>query len=1213
MPNLPIPSLIIGLGGTGALTVMHVKQQLLNIYSNQIPDSVGLLVFDTAQEPLAQFKTGGAVRDEGQGFGAIQFSQREQGHLGGDARTLVENIANDPRYKHMANWFKADYYLRQTKRDLFHLQAGAGMYRQFGRLALFKDVQAPGTSQFYLLVNGKIRDIQAEYGAGRSLAVFIVGSLAGGTGAGLFLDTAHLVRQIAKGSGFDVQLRGYFFLPETFQATLNTTQVADARGRAFGALRELSRFVLHDDYALGYQIPYHSQQATDHPELWRARLKDKLYDLVYLIDGHSAEGTPMRNYAISKGVTPSVADAILSFIDSNAGEYQRAYVVNINQSITNQQLQKGNEPYVGAMGTYTIVLPIQQLLEDWAYRLGKETMTTLLAPAGLDRSTALPTGLRADQNQEREHTPVEEVEALFRDLPVEDPREPGKQVLATRLWTRLHDWYRQIAQTSDRNMVRNIAAMDAESWLDALRVGASGAMPTTARADRQIQRALDVTIEEAVRLSNETEPRGDVSVDYRRIRTDTDNFFNRYLGNPADGGRREGGQFREALEIFMNFQMTRFRSRMEAYTMQQLNGANTLQPAMARKGKLGWTLGVYDELENLLNEVLTLIRAVKNDRGVVLERGDTLQMLNEAFDQMRDERDQMPRVRVPGAVPGAIKAQQEFRAAAATVFEMHRTEIARDAVERVIEMMLIYVTHAKQQLEEWAKVLGLHHEGLYAQMYYGGEQVRVERDEYKDIPCRNVIDDPAWEEERYAFYMETNNAASTALQNLHWITRIGTDPSGRPVMGIELWAGDEQLRDDYSGEWAGFNAQALLRMCREVFETALERESVLHYLAEQYKDRTAVLAGELHQKSRVMLNFDEVSAGSHLPAVYLLAFQDARHADDTTFLARVMGDLRAAYKIGETDETRARTLLGDDRFRLTVVSMEEVVPLPTLKSYIEAEQVYMNAATTQRELFHVFPAEMQIVRYEDQLSRVLNQSRRVITPHVAVMLEDMDLFKRFHALMAHGIITMDRDYMDEASTHFVYYLTTSPIDPNSQEDEEWWLTQPSTAPSLLDAMTTFIFRKGDHGKQAHMPGFTNPIDYAHVERFLLDIRQYDTDQRIEEGHELAPGDAELQDLLAQYEPDSREFGVLARIIVERDVLSEHEATLHGEMERVQRELETRAAMVTDVQRQDQFQQQDLIDLYDLYAISIVVVSEMIAARRQDALIAAGSRRGMDRR
>jgi len=87
--NPPIPTLIVGLGGSGAATVMHVKTQLMNMYNNVMPDTVGLTVFDTANNPLAQFRSGKQERKSGASYGSIELEPREYGHLGGRARDLA--------------------------------------------------------------------------------------------------------------------------------------------------------------------------------------------------------------------------------------------------------------------------------------------------------------------------------------------------------------------------------------------------------------------------------------------------------------------------------------------------------------------------------------------------------------------------------------------------------------------------------------------------------------------------------------------------------------------------------------------------------------------------------------------------------------------------------------------------------------------------------------------------------------------------------------------------------------------------------------------------------------------------------------------------------------------------------------------------------------------------------------------------------------------
>lgn len=1211
MARPPIPSLIIGLGGTGALTVMHVKQQLLDVYDNTIPDSVGLLVLDTAKDPLAQFTAGQTVRMEGMGFGAIQLAPREKGHLGGDAFSMIQRVAagkDSPDQAHLASWLKAEWYLNNAPRELLYLENGAGMFRQMGRLALFKDVAAPGTSQFYRLVDEKISSLQISRGAERSLAVFIVGSLAGGTGAGLFIDTAYLVKQIARSHNYKVQIRGYFFLPDTFKATLNATAVQGARGRSFAALRELSRFMLHSDYELGYPFYYHSRRSTDHTELWRGRLKEKLYQLVYLIDGQSSNN-PLRDYPVWAGVTPSVADAILSFIDSHAGEYQNAYIVNVGQNITQQQTTKGNVPYVGAVGAYTVILPIQQMIDEWAFKLGKEATEILLKPADYDRSSNIPTALRIDQNLEREDTPQEEVERLLRGrAPIADPREKGKTFTATRLWSKVYDWYHQRQQPGNKT-VKDIVTMDAEGWLSTLTGSATETGAEVARAERRATRAIEIAIEDKIELSDETDPRSDPATDFRRIESDVKKFFNVYLGYPQEGGRREGGEFREALQEFIDFQLNRFWGAIEAYMAQQLNGQNALQPKIARQGKLGWAIAISGEMQIVFNEVLALIHEAKNNRNAAVDRGHTLEAMDAASEEMKELREQTRAI--PGRTSKAIQAQRDYRDAAQAVMDMHRAEIARDAVEQIVAMMLAYVTGAKDQLDNWARVLGTHHNGVYAQMYRGEEKVKVERQKSGNIPCRKVLNDLPWEQKQYTKYKAQSDAENAALKNITWNVNPATDLGGKPVMRIEVQVGNTLLRDDYSGNWEEYNARTLLDMCRGVFASAREQESVLHYLAEKYDGRSDKLAEELYEKSSELLSFDQGLAPSHDPAVYLLAFDDTGQANDAAFLNEVMQKLREYHHVRPEDETMARRLPGDDRFRLTVVCMDEIILLSALTTHKEAENAYLRAATGERERYHIFPAEVQSVQYEDQFPTVLQQSRRTISSRVAVMLENIERFREFHALMAHQIIALDRDYRDKAETNFVYFLTTNPVDPDSPYDsEEWWLTRPARNPSLLEAMTTYLFREEDYGMKKYDENFIKVIDYEHVQRYLLNLRQYETDERVAAGVEdnIAKYNKNLRDLIGQCPSDDPKFPVLTRIIVEHDCLKEHAAYLETQIKRLQQNpVQARQADGGIEQRQDQQRAQEWNDLVDLYSVSIIVVNEMITARYRDAYIAAGYR------
>ena len=559
-PNPPISALVLGLGGSGAATVMHVKQQLLNTYNNELPDNVGLLVLDTAKEPLAQFKESGTKREEGSGFGAIDLSPREYGHLGGQSRKLMERVAAKPNKsenRHIASWLQADWYLRNLPQNLFNLEDGAGMWRQLGRLALFKDVASANNSNFYQRINEKITTIKRQSGGERSLPVFIIGSLVGGTGAGLFLDAAYLVRKIAESQDMDVQLRGYFYLPQAFRATLGLDQLDRAVPRSFAALRELGRLLMNEDYELGYPIYYTRPAATAGDRIWRSSLNGKLFDLVYLVDG-DRDKNPMTDRKLSQGAAPSIADAILAFLDSAAGEYQKSYIVNLSSQVTEKRSQmRESVPYVGGVGSYSIILPIQQIIEKWSYQLGKDVLETILTPGNYDQSSRLPTTLADDQNQERQNTPMEEVATLLESRnPIRDPEEAGVSHYPTSLWPKIYRWH-QLYEQQQTGAVRAIARYEADEWIGALEPSASDKTEEARLAARKLASIRDRTMQAEIELSHEINE--DKSQGYRRIARDVDKELNRQLGRVTSTGQREGGAFGDVIGDLAQLQYRRFQ------------------------------------------------------------------------------------------------------------------------------------------------------------------------------------------------------------------------------------------------------------------------------------------------------------------------------------------------------------------------------------------------------------------------------------------------------------------------------------------------------------------------------------------------------------------------------------------------------------------------------------------------------------------------------
>jgi hypothetical protein len=1194
----PIPALIIGLGGSGATTVMHIKQQLMNTYDDKVPETVGLLVFDTSLTPLAQVSKANLA----------QLSPREYGHLGGNAKSMVQRAASEtPETEHLSSWLCADYYLRSLPDNLFQLEDGAGQLRQLGRLALFKDTANTSTSQFYSLVNDRIQSIRRAAGVGRALSVYIIGSLAGGTGAGLFVDAAYLIRKIGEAIGTEVLMRGYFFLPDAFSATLSRADREGAKPRSFAALREMSRFILHGDYKLGYPMLYQDARFTADLQLWRGRLTTKLYDLIYLVDG-KRDRNDMSAIPLETGSSPSVADAILAYIDGDAGEYQRNYIVNIANQVTGRQTRNGLKPYVGSVGSYSFVLPIQQIIEGWSYRLGLDVVRLLLEPSRFDETTRLPLELASNRNPERSFSPEDEVRSLLqaRDAII-DPRDTSIRIFPTALWPKIFQWHSQRV-ANESGVVRQLANNSANDWMSSLQPSAADKGPDAARALTRIDAVMNKTIASEIQLSNEI--KADPRDDWRRVTNEVRRLFDSQLGIVQSNGQRAGGTFRDALGDLMQLQVERFRAAMEAYSLIQLNGQTENDKQTARRGKIGWMLAVYNELESILNSVLQLLSRVRSDnRGGISQRDQTLSSLESAENEMRE---------AASAKKGqAHKAQETYRDAADRVLDMYRAEIARDVVEDVVRQMRDFVVSAREGLQTWIRVLATEHEGLYAQFFFGAQRVVSELDKEENLPNRHVIRDQNWTEARYQAYLERRDALNTALGGITWNVLQEKDPAGRPRLRLMLSVSGQTLDNTGRGEWGSKNAEALLRFFRSIFDDARERESVLNYLADyRFKDRPQVLARELFENSGHLLSFDQTDAGNYVPGFYLLAYQDPNYPDAVQFLDQVMRELRGHFKVGEADQTLARLQNSDNPFRLTLVSMVEMVPIDRVNAYVNAKSAYENAPGSERPLLHVFPAEVRVVSYEDQLQR-LNQGRRLLSNRVLVLLEDIKRFRDFLALMAHRIIAEDKDYIDQKDNNFVYFLTTpSKAEPhNPDKVDEWWLTEPGPNPSLLDAMTTYIFRQEDIGRKKHEPDYVFPIDYPHVQQHLLNVRQFDTDERIAAGYQQTIGlwRPEMNGWLKDYENKfgitSPQFRALARITVEYDVLREFAEWLEKEqLPVITQERERVHQQLAQGQLPNRLLEDEMNDQYDLYSLALLVLREMMDAKYKDAEMAAGVRR-----
>jgi len=238
------PTLVVGVGGMGTNTVRAVKRRFRNVWSggqstvagrngeqpsaasgsDQLPGMIQLLALDT--EPLVN-------RLDQEPLFADEFA-----YMGKfDATRLIANLDQHPE---IAQWWN------YPSIPLGYIHNGAKQLRPIGRLSFFRNyVTFKQLLETKLANLDKIRDMEVAQNRGHPVVgnyqlIYVVSSLCGGTGSGMFMDTAHRIRAQVRNNA---RIVGIFYLPDVLEEEISSDlQRRRIRANAYAALKELNYF-----------------------------------------------------------------------------------------------------------------------------------------------------------------------------------------------------------------------------------------------------------------------------------------------------------------------------------------------------------------------------------------------------------------------------------------------------------------------------------------------------------------------------------------------------------------------------------------------------------------------------------------------------------------------------------------------------------------------------------------------------------------------------------------------------------------------------------------------------------------------------------------------------------------------------------------------------------------------------------------------------------
>ncbi len=342
------PTLLVGVGGTGCDIAERVHRVAMAEGVNR-NHRIGIIGLDTDANDMRRLKQ----LDQ---RSRIQFSTPD---------TVYRLLDKHPDLER--TWFGPRSGLSHSVQTM-SLVDGAAQIRLLTRLALH-DTLARGD------LERRVGDELAALARHRSsgpfegtVNVLLVGSLAGATGSGCFLQVALLLAEIGRARNIPVDVRGLFLLPDIFVrgASLPRDQIQSVLANAYAALKELNA-VNNLTTGVGEQTDFSFEFAPGR----HIAEGGKPFRSVALLDFENTRGGSYgRDFDAYKTMSARIA---FQLIFSPIGEETASRSIN-NSRADMAAAAKGTHNIFAGAGISAIEYPVREIAQYLTLRLAQDSL-----------------------------------------------------------------------------------------------------------------------------------------------------------------------------------------------------------------------------------------------------------------------------------------------------------------------------------------------------------------------------------------------------------------------------------------------------------------------------------------------------------------------------------------------------------------------------------------------------------------------------------------------------------------------------------------------------------------------------------------------------------------------------------------------------------------------------------------------------------------------
>jgi hypothetical protein len=347
-----VPTVVVGVGGTGVEVMSRLRRLIQESYGdlNSFP-IVSFLSIDTDRD----YKV---TNSEAAGHNLEDHEKHWARVTGNEVQDILSDMA---KYPWIESWFPPE-----LEKNVSALEAGAGQIRACGRFAFFfnyNEIRDKFRSAIER-VKGHEQNMLSKYGVTvipNSVNIFVVGSLSGGTGSGMLIDTGYCIRQWLQGQG-----------------STSTTAIVPMPN-AFTNISVGER-VLENGYAALIELSYYSDTRTVYRYNFSSGSKNQIsdskppFDFTYLVGLKNGEA----EFSLDQ-IREMIALNIFLDLTSDFAPHKRSIRDNISKNWLQQdQAGRGYPRSFMSFGLSSIEFPLYQVRAILSNRMSSELIGWIL-------------------------------------------------------------------------------------------------------------------------------------------------------------------------------------------------------------------------------------------------------------------------------------------------------------------------------------------------------------------------------------------------------------------------------------------------------------------------------------------------------------------------------------------------------------------------------------------------------------------------------------------------------------------------------------------------------------------------------------------------------------------------------------------------------------------------------------------------------------------